>query len=133
MDPSLGAAAQPILNQLAAAEAPAGAKPMGGSIVGNFQQGQTLESQIQLQPGKCYTVVAAGLPPVSEVNVRFTAVTPIPGSAMVLAQDQGTGPQAVLGKKPNCYKNPAPFALPVNLIIEAAGGSGIVATQVYEK
>ncbi|MEZ4222453.1 MAG: hypothetical protein R3B13_16055 [Polyangiaceae bacterium] len=133
VDPSLGAAATPILNQLATAEAMPGAKPMGSALVGNFQQGQTLETQIQLNAGKCYTVVAAGVVPVSEVNVKFVAVTPIPGSAMVLAQDQTTGPQAVLGKKPNCYKNPAPFGLPVKLVLEVAGGSGIAAAQVYEK
>lgn len=133
MDPSLGAAATQILNQMATAEAMPGAKPVGSALVGNFQQGQTLETQIQLNAGKCYTVVASGLPPISEVNVKFVAVTPIPGSAMVLAQDQGTGPQAVLGKKPNCYKNPAPFGLPVKMVVEVAGGAGIAAAQLYEK
>jgi hypothetical protein len=118
---------------MAAQEAPAGAKPMGSMLAGQFQPGQLLETQIQLQPGKCYTVVGTGLPPVSEVNVRFLAVSPIPGSAMVLAQDQDNGPTAVIGKKPNCYKNPAPFAMPVKLVLEVAGGQGIAAAQVYEK
>jgi hypothetical protein len=122
-----------VLNQLARNEAAAGARPVGSSMVGNFQQGQALESQLQLQPGKCYTVVAAALPPVTEVNVKFLAVTPIPGSAMVMAQDQDTGTQGVLGRKPNCYKNPAPFALPVKVVLEVAGGSGLAAAQVYEK
>ena len=121
------------MNGLATQEAPAGAKPVGSMLAGQFQQGQTLEQQLSLQPGKCYTVIGTGLPPVSEVNVRFVAVTPIPGSAMVMAQDQGTGASAVLGKKPNCYKNPAPFALPVKLVLEVAGGSGVAAAQVYEK
>jgi hypothetical protein len=39
----------------------------------------------------------------------------------------------VLGRKPNCYKNPAPFALPVKMVVEAAGGQGVIAAQVYEK
>jgi hypothetical protein len=133
IDPALGAAAQPILNQMAANEAPAGAQPVGSPIVGNYQQGQTLESELQLQGGKCYTVVAAGLPPISEVNIRIVAVTPIPGQSMVLASDQGSGAQAVLGKKPNCYRNPAPFAVPAKVIVEAAGGQGVIAAQVYEK
>ena len=125
---------QPILNELAKQHAPAGAKPVGSVMVGNFQQGQTMENQLQLQPGKCYTVVAAAAPPVTEVNIKFVAVAIIPGSTgMVMAQDNETGPQGVLGEKPNCYKNPAPMAIPVRVVLEVAGGQGIAAAQVYEK
>ena len=46
---------------MATQNAVAGSKPVGSALAGNFQQGQFLESQIQLQPGKCYTVVASGL------------------------------------------------------------------------
>ena len=102
-------------------------------MVANFQQGQTIENQIQLQPGKCYTVVAAALPPVTEVNVRFVAVSLIPGTGMVLAEDKQTGTQAVLGQQPACYKNAAPIAVPVRVILEVAGGQGLAAAQVYEK
>ena len=108
----------------------AGAKPLGSAIVGNFQAGQTLEGQLQLSPGKCYTVVAAGVPPVTEVNLQMVSVMP-PG--MILAQDGDQGPQAVVGKKPNCYKWPMPVAAPVKVILTVAGGSGIAAAQVYEK
>jgi hypothetical protein len=133
VDPMLAGAATQVLNQMATQHAVAGSKPVGSALAGNFQQGQVLESQIQLQPGKCYTVVASGLPAVTEVNVKFVAVTPIPGSAMVLANDQDTGAQAVLGKKPNCYKNAFPMAVPVKMVLEVAGGSGIAAAQLYEK
>ncbi len=133
VDPMLAGAATQVLNQLATQNAVAGSKPVGSALAGNFQQGQFLESQVQLQPGKCYTVVASGLAPVSEVNVKFVAVTPLPGSAMILANDQDTGAQAVLGKKPNCYKNAFPMAVPVKLVLEVAGGSGIAAAQLYEK
>ena len=133
VDPMLAGAATQILNQMATQSAVAGSKPVGSALAGNFQQGQFLESQIQLQPGKCYTVVASGLAPVSEVNVKFVAVMPVPGSAMILANDQDTGAQAVLGKKPNCYKNAFPMAVPVKLVLEVAGGSGIAAAQLYEK
>jgi hypothetical protein len=111
----------------------AGAKPVGSAIVGNFQAGQTLEGQLQLQPGKCYTVVAAGVPPVTEVNLQLVAVMPIPGMVPILAQDGDQGPQAVVGKKPNCYKWPMPVGAPVKVILTVAGGSGIAAAQVYEK
>jgi hypothetical protein len=71
VDPSLAAGAQQVLNGLAQQKAVAGSKPVGSALTGNFQQGQVLETQVQLQPNKCYTVVAAGLPPVAEVNVKF--------------------------------------------------------------
>jgi hypothetical protein len=133
MDATAATAVQPILNQLAKTQAPPGAKPLGSTMVANFQQGQTIENQIQLQPGKCYTVVAAALPPVTEVNVRFVAVSLIPGTGMVLAEDKQTGTQAVLGQQPACYKNAAPIAVPVRVILEVAGGQGLAAAQVYEK
>jgi hypothetical protein len=51
----------------------------------------------------------------------------------ILAQDGDQGPQAVLGRKPNCYKWPMPVGAPVKVILTVAGGSGIAAAQVYEK
>jgi hypothetical protein len=122
-----------VLSELGRNQAPAGAKPLGSAIVGNFQQGQSLESQIQLQPNKCYTIVAAGLPTVTEVNVQLVAVTPVPGMSTVLAADSDSGSQAVLGKKPDCYKWAVPFAAPANVVITAVTGQGLVAAQVYEK
>jgi hypothetical protein len=133
MDATAAAAVQPILDQLAKTSAPPGAKPVGAAMVANFQQGQTMENQIQLQPGKCYTVVAAALPPVTEVNVRFVAVSLIPGTGMVLAEDKQTGTQAVLGQQPACYRNAAPIAVPMRVILEVAGGQGLAAARVYEK
>jgi hypothetical protein len=133
LDPSAGAAATAILGQLSAGAIVAGGKPLGSAIVGNFQQGQSLEGQFQLQPGKCYTIVGAGVPPVSELNLQIVAVTPIPSMAPVLAQDSDQGAQAVVGRKPNCYKWPFPMGAPVKVIMTVAGGSGIAAAQVYEK
>lgn len=132
LDASAGAAAQPILNQLATTEAP-GAKPVGAAVVGMFQPGQQLETVITMQPGKCYTVIAAGLPTVSEVDIQLVAATPIPNVNPVLAQDPTTGPQAVLGKAPDCYKWALPLAGAVKVITTVTAGQGIAAVQVYEK
>lgn len=132
LDPSMGVAAQPILNQLATSEAP-GAKPLGSSAVGMFQPGQQLETLITMQPGKCYTAIAVGLPAVSEVNIQLVASTPVPGMNPVLAQDQTTGPQAVLGKAPNCYKWALPLPGSAKVITSVAAGTGVAAVQVYEK
>jgi hypothetical protein len=128
LDAAMGAAAQPILNSLANTSAP-GAKP----LVGNFAPGQQLETLVTMQPGKCYTVIAAGLPPVAEVNVQLVATTPIPGMNPVLAQDQTTGAQAVLGQAPNCFKWALPLAGQVKVFTSVAVGQGVVAIQVYEK
>jgi hypothetical protein len=133
LDPAAGAAATAILSQLSAGAIQPGAKPLGSPIVGNFGQGQTLEGQLQLQPGKCYTVVGAGVPPVTELNIQLVAVMPIPGMVPVLAQDADQGAQAVLGRKPNCYKWPLPMGAPVKVVVTVAGGSGLAAAQVYEK
>jgi hypothetical protein len=134
IDPAAAAAVQPILNQLALSKAPAGAKPIGSVMAANFQQGQQLEAQVQMDPGKCYTVVGAGLPPaVTELNIQLVAVTPLPGTAPVLAVDNTTGAQAVLGEKPNCYKWAWPIAAPVKVVVSVAGGAGLAAAQLYAK
>jgi hypothetical protein len=132
LDASAGSLALPILTQIAGTQAP-GAKALGSAIVGNYQAGQQLESIITMQPGKCYTVIAAGLPPVSEVNIQLVATLPVPGMNPVLAQDQAAGAQAVLGQAPNCFKWALPLAGQVKVLTLVAAGQGIVATQVYEK
>jgi hypothetical protein len=134
LDATAAAAVQPILAGLVKDNVQAGAKPVGDVLVGNFTQGQTLDIPIQLQPNKCYTVIATGLPPVTEVNVQLQLTTVIPGMAPVLAVDQEQGPTAVLGKKAACYKwmfgvIPAPG----KVIVHVTGGGGLVAAQAYEK
>ena len=132
-DPALVAAVTPMLTQLAASQTVAGSKPLGTAMVGNVGGAQTLEQQIMLQPNKCYSVVAVGMPPISELNVQLLAVTIIPGMAPVLAIDQDTGPSATLGKKPNCYKWAMPLATPVKVVVTAAAGQGVAGAQVFEK
>lgn len=134
LDAASAAAIQPIIAGLVKDNVQPGAKPVGELLVGNFTQGQTLDMPIQLQPNKCYTVVASGLPPVTEVNVQLQLTTVIPGMAPVLAVDQDNGATAVLGKKTACYRwmfgvIPAPG----KVVVQVAGGSGVVAAQAYEK
>jgi len=129
----LAAAVTPMLTQLGASQIVAGSKPLGTAIVGNVGGGQVLEQQIMLQPNKCYSVVAAGMPPISDLNVQFVAVSGIPGMAPILATDQDVGPTATLGKKPNCYKWALPLPASVKVVVSAAAGQGIAGAQVYEK
>jgi hypothetical protein len=133
LDPAVAAAVTPLLTQLGASQTVAGSKPLGSAAIGNVGGAQVLEQQIMLQPNKCYSVVAVGMPPISEINVQLLAVTVIPGMAPILAIDQDTGPSATLGKKPNCYKWAMPLATPVKVVVSAAGGQGVAAAQVFEK
>jgi hypothetical protein len=133
IDPAAASVVQPLVNQLAKSFTVAGAKPVGSLLAGNFQTGQTLEAQVQLQPQKCYTIVATALAPVSELNLQLVATTPLPNVSPVLATDSETGPTAVIGKKPNCYRWPFPLPAPAKVVLQVTGGSGLAAVQVYEK
>ena len=132
-DPALVAAVTPMLTQLAASQTVAGSKALGSALIGNVGGGQVLEQQIMLQPNKCYSVVGAGMPPISELNVQLVAIAVIPGMAPILATDQDVGPSATLGKKPNCYKWALPLPASVKVVVSAAGGQGVAGAQVYEK
>ncbi len=131
LDPNAAAAATALITPLAQQQMVAGSKPVGSAIAGQFQQGQSLQQQIQMQPGKCYTIVAAGAPPVTEVNIQLTPA--IPGVNLTAAADQDTGATAIIGKKPNCFKWALPAPGPMNLILSVAAGNGVAAAQVFEK
>lgn len=133
LDPSMAAAVQPVLTQLASTKAPAGSKPIGSLMAANFQAGQQLEAQVQMEPGKCYTVVGAALPPVAELDIKLIAVTPLAGMAPVLAVDNTTGAQAVLGEKPNCFKWAWPIPAPVKVVVAVSSGQGLAAAQLFGK
>jgi len=134
LDPTAAAAASQALDLSAKQQAP-GAKAVGGTLVaGQFQQGQTLEVTFNAQPGKCYTVVGAGLPNVQNLDLQIVATAPLPGlGSPVLAVDQTTGPQAVVAPHPNCYKWALPMAAPLKVVMTVSSGSGMAAAQVYEK
>jgi hypothetical protein len=130
LDPAAASVATQLIGPAAQAAAP-GAKPMNLGLAGEFQQGQTLEAVIQLEAGKCYTVVGAGAPPIQNVDVQMSPVTPLPGVAPVVAQDQTAAPIAVVGEKPNCFKALFPGAMKVVLTVSA--GQGIAAAEAYVK
>jgi hypothetical protein len=132
LDPAAAAAATQAINLLSPQSAP-GAKPVGSAIAGQFQQGQSLEGQVQMQPNKCYTIVGVGLPPVQNLDIQLAPFVAMPGlPAMVLAADQTVGPNAVIGEKAGCYKS-GPIAVPMKVIVTVSQGSGVAAVQVYEK
>ncbi len=113
-------------------EPPPGASPEGAVFAGQFLDGQVLEQPLNIRPGKCYTVVAAGLG-VEQVDVQLVMQTP-PLPPMIAAQSQGSGPTAVLGGKASgCWKNPLPIGGPARVVFKARRGKGMIAAQVYVK
>ena len=134
LDPASAGAAAQGLDALAKQSAP-GAKAVSGTMMaGQFQQGQILETVFNAQPGKCYTVVGAGLPNVQNLDLQIVAQSPVPGfGSPVLSVDQTTGPNAVAAPHPNCFKWAAPLAAPLKVVMTVSAGSGIAAAQVYEK
>ena len=126
-----GSMATPLLTPLQQSEAP-GMQPDGSAFAAQFQEGQTMEQPLTLQPGKCYTVVAVSLG-IQELDAMIAAqplpqVPPAP-----LAQDSSSGSQAVVGGKGSCFRNAAPIAVPAKVIVKATRGSGQAVAQVYVK
>lgn len=136
IDPSLAAAATTVLGGLASTNAP-GASPVGVVMAGNFQQGQTLEQTLNMEPGKCYTVVGSSIG-VQQLDATATAVTPLPGLSPQFGSATGkagvAGSQVVMGPKDKCLKLAlSPIAVPMKVTITAAKGAGLAAAQIYAK
>ena len=112
-----------------------GMRAEGDIIGGSLQEGQIVEQTIMLNPGKCYTVIAQGLPMVQEVSITLSATAPIPGSpALPIAGSTGTpGTLAVLGDSPNCFKYLVPIPAMGKVTVKVVRGSGAVGAQVYVK
>ena len=130
IDPNLAQVATVPLMSMSQAEAP-GMSREGTLIAGNFKEGQTLEQAFQMLPGKCYTAIAVGAG-ISQIDIAFVAVTPIPQASGVLAQTSGTN-QASLRGRGNCYRWELPVGINAKFVIRAAKGQGLAAGQLYSK
>jgi hypothetical protein len=134
LDPAAAAAATQLIAPLGTQHAPAGAKPVGSAIAGNFQQGQSLEAQVQMNPGKCYTVVGVGLPPIQNLDISLIPAVAVPGlPAATMAADNTVGANAIVGDKPNCFKWALPMSGMMKVVMTVSAGSGVAAAQVFEK
>ena len=132
-DAATAAAVRLALQPRAATEAK-GMKEDGAAIGGMLQEGGELTQEFMLMPGKCYTVLGQGLPPIAELDLSLAAKPLLPAlPPAVLAADQTTGPASSIGAGKNCYKNPFPVAAPVILTLKATKGSGPAGAQVYSK
>lgn len=132
LDPATtGAAAAVPLGMFANTEAPGMAKD-GPMVVGTFSPGQTLEGAFTFQPGKCYTLVGAGLG-VSQVELEMQYSTPIPGLAPTIGKSSQKSAQVSIGGKNNCLRPISPFPAQAKFIVRAVAGQGLVAAQLYSK
>jgi hypothetical protein len=111
-----------------------GAKPLGSPVAAQFQQGQCIETNVSMSPGKCYSVVASGLPSVQNLDLALVPVGPVPGFPQVVAaSDDSVGSTSVLGASPHCFKWALPVAGSMKLIVSVSSGQGLAAAQVFEK
>lgn len=131
LDPNLAALATGPLGMYANTEAPGMAKD-GPIVAGNFQEGQTLEGTFTFQPGKCYTLVAAGAG-ISSLKLEMQYVTPLPGLAPQIGQSSQNGSQVSIGGKANCLRPISPFPANAKFIVRAVKGGGVAAAQLYSK
>jgi hypothetical protein len=133
IDLSAAQAATSLLVPLAGTKAMAGAKPSGAPVTAQFQQGQCLEVTVNMTPGKCYSVVASGLPTVQNLDLALVADA-LPGFPQVVAaSDSSVGPTSVLGETPNCFKWALLVPGTMKLIVSVSAGQGLAAAQVFEK
>src|SRR6187402_2074036 len=135
LDPATAQVVTSLIAPLAATAAAPGAKPVGAAIAGNFAQGQSLEQTVQMNPGKCYTIVGAGVPTtVTNLDIQLVPSVVIPGlPAAVVAADSTQGATAIVGQQPNCYKWALPMGGTMKVVVSVSAGQGMAAAQVFEK
>jgi hypothetical protein len=136
--PGPGGAATPIDATLAsgpltllAQQHLGGMQPLTPPIAGQFKQGQHIEQTFQMENGKCYGAIAAGVGP-QEIHIQFVALQPIPGvQNPVLAEAKGSGQGAVLGGGGNCFKWSFPIGINAKAVYTVTAGEGTAAGRVY--
>jgi len=130
-----------IFGTRAALEAPK-MQTEGGVVCGNVPEGGKVSGpSFFLQQGKCYTVVANGLPNVTEIDVALVIDASAVGlppaivamAATPLAVDSETGAMGTIGPKANCYKWALPIPAPVRVVVTARNGSGPIGAQMYSR
>jgi hypothetical protein len=137
-DATQSAALTTALQAREKAEAP-GMKAEGGSTCMVASEGQTITGPtIMLEQGHCYTVLAQGFPPVTEVDLQLVLDPAIPlpaGMQPVLAVDTETGLNSSIGPKTSCYQWTLPLQGMAKVVAKArtATGPGPIAFQVYKK
>jgi hypothetical protein len=101
-------------------------------LAGQFEPGQALETAVELAPGKCYTAVAAGAPPIEDVDVKLVLPPWVPGGpALVMAEAKTDGPTAVLGSRRDCFRWALATSAVARLVVVVTRGRGAAAARLY--
>lgn len=111
-------------------------------LCGNVSEGQTVTSQpFMLEPGYCYTVYGASLPPMTEIDMRVELDLSAGGALTanikpLIATDTEAGQMGAISPEPNCYQPVGMIPLPAKVVMvghAAPGTSGPMAAQVYRR
>ena len=109
-----------------------GMRKEGDVMAANLQEGQSLETPVMLQAGKCYTVVGLGLPGIQDMSIILAPNIPFAGAPTVpISQSVVGGTQVSMAPMPNCYTTFLPLS--AKIVITAKAGSGPVGAQLYVK
>jgi hypothetical protein len=133
-DPNTAALVRMALSPRASTEAK-GMKEDGDAVGGMLQEGGVLTQEFTLQPGRCYTVLGQGLPPITELDLQVAPKPLIAGAPVLIppVTDQTTGAAASISPGKNCYVNPTFLPVAVILTVKATKGSGPAGAQVYSR
>lgn len=93
------------------------------------ENGQHLAFLVNMQAGRCYTIVGHGIG-VSDLHINVFAP---PFYNVLSAQDATTGPTAVVGAGKNALCPIVPLAVPYKIDAYAKKGAGEVGIQVFSK
>ena len=114
---------QPVLDGRARQELPFAAPELGPVRAELLAAGRAMTFPAWLQPGRCYAVLASGVPPIREVDVNLRA----PGLSL---DDGPSGRTTALGQASRCIRSPTPFATLANITVRA-DSTGFVGAQLY--
>lgn len=113
----------------AAAQYAPGMSPDGQVAKGNLAEGGHVDFVVNMEPTKCYTIVAYGAG-VTDLDVNLLAP---PLYNFLAGQDGMAGPTAVIGAAPKPMCPIIPMAVPYKVDLHAKKGGGPVAAQLYSK
>ncbi len=113
----------------AAAQYAPGMSPDGQVAKGNLAEGGHVDFIVNMEPTKCYTIVAYGA---GVVDLDVNLLAP-PLYNFLAGQDGMAGPTAVIGAAPRPMCPIIPMAVPYKVDLHAKKGGGAVAAQLYSK
>jgi hypothetical protein len=115
--------------RLAAAKFAPGMSPDGQVAKGNLAEGSHVGFVANMDPNKCYTIVAFGAG-MTDLDVNLLAP---PLYNFLAGQDGMVGPTAVIGAAPKPMCPVLPVSVPWKVDLFAKKGAGQVAAQLYSK